>query len=116
MNAPQTDTVRNDFIEAYTARWGCARAYAESLLEHVELTAAASRLRLASADRELMTATHLKIENELIELRDRGILTANRNGLVVFDEDGTPSPVIRMGTRQAVIRILGLMADHFEEA
>lgn len=78
--------------------------------------AVAQALRQASADHELMTAMHVKIEDELIELRDMGILTANRNGLVVFDKDGEPSPVIRMGTRTAIIRILDVLADHLDGA
>lgn len=74
----------------------------------------AQQLRTASADRDLMTELHLKIENELIDRRDRGILTSNRNGLVVFERDSTPSPVIRMGTREAIVLVLQLMAEHFD--
>lgn len=76
----------------------------------------AQQLREASADRDLMTKLHLKIEDELIDRRDRKIFTGNRNGLVAFDRDSTPSPVIRMGTREAVIFVLQLMAEHFDTA
>lgn len=78
------------------------------------MTDIAQQLRDASADSELLTQLHLKVEDELIDRRDRMIFTANRNGLVAFDQDSTPSPVIRMGTREAIVFLLEALADHFE--
>lgn len=74
----------------------------------------AQQLRDASANRKLLTQLHLKVEDELIDRRDRGILMANRNGLVAFDRDSTPSPVIRMGTREAIVFVLQILAEHYD--
>lgn len=69
------------------------------------------------ADRpEMMTAAHLEIENQLIELRDSRITFGlHANGLVCKEKDGTPSDVIRMGTRMAIQQILRALADQLEQ-
>lgn len=113
--ASGVDIVRKDFVEAYVQKWGCEEKYARELMEHVELGAVAQLLRNASADRELMEKIRLKVEDELVDLRDRGYITPNRNGLVVFEKDGEPSPVIRMGTRQAIVFMLQELAKHYDE-
>lgn len=46
---------------------------------------------------------HLAIENHLIELRDLRIsVHGPANGWVVKEFDGTPSPVMRIGTRDGL--------------
>jgi hypothetical protein len=63
------------------------------------------------AQQEKLTAIHIAVENELIELRDMGVqlIYGNRfpaNGLVVREKDGSPSAIIRIGTRNAIAMIL----------
>lgn len=51
-------------------------------------------------DEEALTAAHLVVEDELIELRDMGLMVPlHANGFVINNEDGTPSGVMRMSTR-----------------
>jgi hypothetical protein len=75
----------------------------------------ADQLRELAERPEMMTAAHLAIENELIEMRDSGIFIGpHANGLAVKNKDGSPSPVIRMGTRMAIQMILRVLADQVE--
>jgi hypothetical protein len=79
----------------------------------------AAALRKLADDPVLLTAVHLAIENELVELRDGGIVIGSRdrmpaNGLVIKYPDGSSSEIIRMGTRDAVKLTLTSAADHLE--
>lgn len=76
-------------------------------------------LRKMAQDPELLMAVHLKIEDLLIEMRDGGLSIMNArggpaNGLVVRYSDGSPSDIIRLGTRDAVRLALEGAADHIE--
>ena len=53
----------------------------------------------------------LMLEDELVEMRDNGMFTLNRNGLAIADRDGEPSPLIRIGTSAAVGMVLRLAAE-----
>jgi len=54
-------------------------------------------------DEDALTAAHLAVEDVLIEFRDRRISVLDRsNGLVVREADGTPSAIMRIGTRDAL--------------
>lgn len=58
----------------------------------------------------LVTKMHLAIENELIEMRDsRMSIIGPANGLVVNERDGSPSSIMRMGTRAAMEIALGTL-------
>ena len=73
-------------------------------------------LRRLSEDPEALTAAHLALEDELIELRDAGLsVMGPANGLVVRYTDGTPSDAIRIPTRDAVRMALTALADHLTE-
>jgi hypothetical protein len=66
---------------------------------------------------EKLTAIHLAVEDELISMRDSRIqLLSNgrfsANGLVVCEMDGSPSDVIRLGTRDAIKLILAESAKY----
>lgn len=83
-------------------------------------TELAAALRRLAEDPELAGAVHLALEDELIDLRDRGIFFGGpcglyRNGLAIWSKEGEPSSVIRIGTRDAVIRGLQAAADHLED-
>lgn len=57
----------------------------------------------AELDSDALTVAHVAVEDVLIERRDRGIgVLGPANGLVVKERDGTPSPIMRMGTREAL--------------
>jgi hypothetical protein len=50
-----------------------------------------------------VTAAHLAVEDRLIELRDARIsVLGPGNGLVIKERNGADSPIMRMGTREAV--------------
>lgn len=54
-------------------------------------------------DEEALTTAHLAVEDVLIELRDGCIsVLGPANGFVVRDRDGTPSPIMRLGTRDGL--------------
>jgi hypothetical protein len=79
----------------------------------------ATAIRKLADDPELLMAVHIKIEDLLIEMRDAGlsIVTSHggpANGLVVRYIDGSPSDIIRLGTRDAIRETLRGAADHVE--
>jgi len=52
---------------------------------------------------EALTAAHVAVEDVLIEFRDGGIgVLGCANGFVVNYRDGSPSPVMRLGTREGL--------------
>lgn len=72
-------------------------------------------LRALAGDAAALGAAHIKLEDLLIELRDDRISLMNRgNGLVVREQDGTESSMIRIGTRDAVRIGLLAIADELE--
>lgn len=80
---------------------------------------AAALLRQIADDPELMRAAHLAIEDHLIMLRDSGMFLGSSaglpaNGFVVREEDGSPSEIIRMGTRPGIEMTLKAIADHLD--
>lgn len=80
---------------------------------------AAALLRRIADDPELMQAAHLAIEDELIELRDSCMMIGSSvglpaNGFVVREKDGSPSPVIRLGTRPGIVMALKAIADRID--
>lgn len=75
----------------------------------------ADAVRRMADDPETLTAIHLIVEDELIDMRDRGIsIVGPANGLVVKYQDGTWSDAIRMGTREAVELVIKSLADMIE--
>lgn len=71
-------------------------------------------------DPEAITALAVKMEDLLVDFRDAGILAGGprgvaRNGLVIFDRAGDPSPVIRLGTREAIQRVLEDAAEYLQD-
>jgi hypothetical protein len=82
-------------------------------------TEVAALLRRIADDPELMQAAHLAIEDHLIELRDSCMMIGNSvglpaNGFVVRERDGSPSEIIRLGTRPGIEMALKAIADHIE--
>jgi len=80
----------------------------------------AQALRDLAKDPAALQAAHVKLEDTLVELRDMGILAGGprglaRNGLAIFAKDGEPSPIIRIGTREAVAMVLTAVADHLAD-
>lgn len=65
-------------------------------------------------DRVLMETMRLAIEDEAVDRRDRGIFTANRNGIAIFTRNSQPSPIIRIGTRDAIIIALQALIQELE--
>lgn len=50
-----------------------------------------------------LTAAHLAVEDALIDLRDLRVGVLGRaNGFVVNERDGTPSGIMRLGTRDGL--------------
>lgn len=80
-----------------------------------DLTAALRKM--AEEDGDELFAAHLAIEDEAVDRRDRRdrcMFTGNRNGIAIFSRDSEPSPLIRIGTREAVQIALRAIADHLE--
>jgi hypothetical protein len=51
-------------------------------------------------DQDALTAAHVAVEDVLIEMRDSRIgQLGPANGFVVRERDGSPSDIIRLGTR-----------------
>lgn len=62
---------------------------------------------------EKLTYIHARIEDTLVEFRDERISALTpANGLVIRERDGEPSSVIRLGTRDAVRKILQLSDEY----
>lgn len=72
-------------------------------------------LRALAGDAAALAAAHIKLEDLLIELRDDRISLMGRgNGLVIREQDGKESSMIRIGTRDAVRIGLLAIADELE--
>ncbi|MBF6213741.1 hypothetical protein IU487_22245 [Nocardia puris] len=77
-----------------------------------ENAAKADMLRGIAADRELLRIAHCKIQDALIEFRDRRISLPGRgNGLVVREANGEESSMIRMSVQDAVRLAINAIAD-----
>lgn len=58
---------------------------------------------LIEINEDALTAAHVAVEGVLIEMRDAGIgVLGPANGFVVNYKDGTPSPIVRLGTRDGL--------------
>jgi len=65
---------------------------------------------------ELMEVARKAIEDQLIDLRDARIANVGRrNGLVVYEKDGKPSNIIRMGPEHAFSLGLTAIVKHLAE-
>jgi hypothetical protein len=54
-------------------------------------------------DPAALTKAHKAVEDVLIEFRDSGLsVLGPANGFVVRDRNGTPSPIMRLGTRDGL--------------
>lgn len=72
-------------------------------------------IRTLAEDPDAMRAMHLAVEDELIEWRDaRRSVLGPANGFVVKEYDGSPSNIIRLGTRDGLRIALRALADHIE--
>ena len=59
-------------------------------------------------DHDALTAAHCAVEQELVELRDARIsVLGPRNGFIINERDGTPSPMLRLGTRDGLAIAIG---------
>jgi hypothetical protein len=81
---------------------------------------AAALLRQIADDPDLMQAVHLAVEDHLIELRDSGMMIGGAmglpaNGFAVRNKDGSPSEIIRLGTRPGIQYALRALADHLDK-
>jgi hypothetical protein len=57
----------------------------------------------ADIDQAALTAAHLAVEDELVEMRDAYMsVLGPANGLVIKNRDGSESSAMRMGTREAL--------------
>jgi hypothetical protein len=58
---------------------------------------------MTELNEDALTAAHLAVENELVDLRDRRMwIGTYRNGFVINERDGEPSSIMRMGTRDGL--------------
>jgi hypothetical protein len=58
---------------------------------------------MADVDPNALTAAHLAVEDELVEMRDaRMFVLGPANGLIIKERDGSWSDVMRLGTRDAL--------------
>lgn len=79
----------------------------------------AAILRAVADDPQLMLQAHLAIEDELIDMRDRRMFIGGptglpANGFVVREQDGSPSDVIRIGTKPGIQMALRAIANHLD--
>lgn len=73
-------------------------------------------LKSITEDNVLMTIAHLAIEEELIQLRDDGMwLGMHANGFTCNNRDGSPSGVMRFGTRHGLVLALEAIAESTPE-
>lgn len=78
----------------------------------VDNNARADILRDIASNRELLRVAHRRIEDALIEFRDRRISLLGRgNGLVIREAGGDESSIIRMSVQDAVRMALKAIAD-----
>lgn len=74
-------------------------------------------IQALAENKELLEVARKAVEDTLIEFRDSRIALLNRaNGLVVHEKDGTDSPLIRLGTEDALRIGLSAIAKHLENA
>lgn len=72
-------------------------------------------LRALAGNALLLFEVHKAVEDVLIEMRDSGMMMGpHANGLVVRGQDGSSSPVIRIGTRNAAKMVLEKAAEALE--
>lgn len=75
---------------------------------------AAEVLRELANSEDALERARACIEDELVEWRDGGIFTLRRNGLAIYDRDGTPNGAIRFGFEDAFRIALNAEADRME--
>lgn len=60
-------------------------------------------IELAGLTSDDLTRMHLAVEDVLVEYRDSRIsMMGPRNGFVINERDGTPSDILRLGTREGL--------------
>lgn len=60
-----------------------------------------------------LTFIHSKLEDQACDMRDSRIsMLGVANGLVVREKDGSPSSIIRIGTRSLVQKVLALSEEY----
>lgn len=70
----------------------------------------------AELDQDALTMAHLAVEDQLVELRDARIsIMGPANGLIIRERDGSESPWMRMGTRDALEIGIAAYLAHLEE-
>lgn len=77
-------------------------------------------LRAIADDPDLMVAAHLAVEDHLVELRDSCMFIGGpdslpANGFVIREKDGSPSEIIRLGTKPGIRMALKAIADKIQE-
>ncbi len=77
-------------------------------------------LRTLARDARVVQAAHVALEDALVQARDAGVRATGprghaRNGLSVCEKDGSPSPVIRIGTAAAVAMTLREIASYLTD-
>lgn len=63
-------------------------------------------------DDELLEMARKAIEDQLVEMRDSRMFAMRNNGLVIKEQDGSPSQIIRFGPEQAMAIGLRAIAKH----
>jgi hypothetical protein len=75
-------------------------------LDHAAMTrdvAARQTINLGDLLSNDLTRMHLAVEDVLVDLRDERIGVINRaNGFVIKERDGSPSGIMRLGTRDGL--------------
>lgn len=111
-----TEEVREQVRWANTLIWPSdaqAKKFDAWLSDH-DAQVKAEALREAANDENSEWARK-RTEDELIEFRDARIgLVNRRNGLVVYERDGEPSSIIRLGFEMAWKSALRDLADRIE--
>lgn len=72
---------------------------------------------MTDLNQDALTAAHLAVEDELVEMRDaRMSVLGPANGLIIKERDGSWSDVMRMGTRDALQIGIATYLDAVEKA
>ena len=72
-------------------------------MDHRQAREVIDQSRGLELDQEALTVAHLAVEDVLIDFRDSRIGVLGRaNGFVINEPDGTPSPIMRLSTRDGL--------------
>ena len=72
-------------------------------------------LKELAGNPELMEIARKAVKDALVHMRDSRIFMIRGNGLVIREEDGSDSSIIRFGPETAMILGLNAIAEHLEK-